>query len=1067
MAVASVLQFLREHVARAELETTTDAQLLKRFIADRDDAAFTTLLCRHSTMVWGVCKRMLGQDQDAEEAFQATFVVLIRKAASIHPPSMVGNWLYGVAHQISLKARAMNAKRMSREKQLIGPLANAEAKHDPWLELQSILDQELSLLPEKYRVTIVLCDLEGKTRKEAAAHLDVPEGTVAGRLARARAMLAKRLVRHGFAVTGATLASFFAQSCVSASAPASVVASTIKSASQLAAGGVISAKVTILAEGVVKAMFLSKLKLAIAVVLVLGTAALGLGVLARGEADARHKDARQPVVQDKDAGPVIQPDPARKEPAQQRLDKTERERLVGTWIIINDDSLRKGEKWIISEDRIRMAVNLVGGNDNFLRFHRLDPSKDPKQIDITIMKQPDGQPLAVVKGIYVLDGDELRLCLGVKDRPQVFPKKPGPGEVLLLKRAFTPEEVIKNKLEGEICVKFHVAKASRPSGLQATPGESFPVLLAPALNQTSKDQFYAVVSGKAVLQLKGNGVTDPYAHLRDKTVRVTGKVRRVAHDTGAYYELLVESAERIELQKQDAAPGATIGRLKAEARGRLIHKGTDFRLVVHQDRAPDIELLIRTEADSSPLNKTLLRLKDTEVTVTGNVAWFPKGAQINSDDDYALGIVFREEGQIQPCDTKEAPAHYLKVEAKGVVVSKDDDAYHLFVRLQKKPAKMLRLSFWIDRPHPLLRKLHALKDREAIISGKLRWEPKSTSDFGFTGPAFEVTPADAELQKKEAAQPQKEAGPTIEVPWGETVEGWRLRVTMPSGTEYRRNKPMPLLLELQNDSKGPLPLGPLAWYVDPEVTENGKRLVARPLIDVSPWEGRRDEVPAGASVKWTVDFDRIRFSKQPLKAGTALQVRFRARMQDEGPKGKPLAGPQRLLLSNEVSLKLKDDHPSIMAGQADLAPKWTDTTELVYREYVPLGVKSGFALRIDGTGRVWLMSAGEKGQAGPGGLVRTEVVLNRDRLDRLAEFLRDNKVWELADLPAEIAAIDGGEIRLSIGSGHGSLVRTFPDSMFRKQPTLLTLQREMEDVKATVLRQAAANEAELQKKDRQ
>src|SRR6267143_819395 len=113
MAVAGVIQFLREHVVRVELETTTDTQLLKRFIADRDEAALATLVRRHGAMVWGVCKRVLYQDQDAEDAFQATFVVLIRKAASIRPPSMLGNWLYGVAHQISVKARAMNAKRLS------------------------------------------------------------------------------------------------------------------------------------------------------------------------------------------------------------------------------------------------------------------------------------------------------------------------------------------------------------------------------------------------------------------------------------------------------------------------------------------------------------------------------------------------------------------------------------------------------------------------------------------------------------------------------------------------------------------------------------------------------------------------------------------------------------------------------------------------------------------------------------------------------------------------------------------------------------------------------------------
>src|SRR5262249_11436145 len=198
MAVAWVVQFLREQVVRAELETVTDAQLLQRYVAERDEVAFAALVRRHSAMVWGVCKRVLSHDQDAEDAFQATFTVLVRKAASIRPQSLLGNWLYGVAHQVAVKARAMNARRMSREKQLSAPLANAAAKADAWQELQSILDQELSLLPEKYRAILVLCDLEGKTRKEAAAQLGVPEGTVAGRQARARTMLAKRLARHGF-----------------------------------------------------------------------------------------------------------------------------------------------------------------------------------------------------------------------------------------------------------------------------------------------------------------------------------------------------------------------------------------------------------------------------------------------------------------------------------------------------------------------------------------------------------------------------------------------------------------------------------------------------------------------------------------------------------------------------------------------------------------------------------------------------------------------------------------------------------------------------------------------------
>jgi hypothetical protein len=242
------------------------------------------------------------------------------------------------------------------------------------------------------------------------------------------------------------------------------------------------------------------------------------------------------------------------------------------------------------------------------------------------------------------------------------------------------------------------------------------------------------------------------------------------------------------------------------------------------------------------------------------------------------------------------------------------------------------------------------------------------------------------------------------------------------------------------------------------VTQDGKRLVARPLIDISPWEGQRGELPAGASIKWAVDFNRLRFSRQPLKAGTVLQVQFRQGLPDDAPRGAPGAAFPRRLSSNEVSLKLQDDHPSVMAGEADLPPKWADSTELVYREHIPLLGYS--ALRIDGAGRVWLVSVGRGKEPGTStGLVRTEAVLSRDRLDRLAQFLRDQKVWELAALaPDALAVPDEGEIRLSLGSGRGSLVRSFPDSLVRDQPKLLRLKAEMEDIKAAVLQAAAAKE---------
>src|SRR5262249_39096309 len=160
-------------------------------------------------------------------------------------------------------ARATTAKRGAREKQVTEMPEPAVMERDLWADLQPLLDQELSCLPDKYRVAIVLCDLEGKTRKEAARQLAVPAGTLAARLARGRVMLAKRLGRHGLAVSAGALATVLAQNAASASAPTSVVCSTIKAASLFAAGqAAATAKVAALTEGVIKAMLFSKLKTA-------------------------------------------------------------------------------------------------------------------------------------------------------------------------------------------------------------------------------------------------------------------------------------------------------------------------------------------------------------------------------------------------------------------------------------------------------------------------------------------------------------------------------------------------------------------------------------------------------------------------------------------------------------------------------------------------------------------------------------------------------------------------------------------------------------------------------------
>jgi RNA polymerase sigma factor (sigma-70 family) len=276
-----VIQHLWKAVLVREGADRTDGQLLEGFVSRRETAALEVLVHRHAPMVWGVCRRILANHHDAEDAFQATFIVLVRKAATILPREMVASWLYGVARQTALRARAAEARRQGRERQVQTMPEAAVEQEDPWRDLQPLLDEELSRLPDRYRLAIILCDLEGKTRKEAARQLGCPEGTLAARVARGRALLARRLAQRGVIGSGAALAGVLAQQAASAGVPAAVVDATIETVTQVVTGqaatGLISARVAILAEGVIKMMLLAKLKTILGTCLVVGLL-LGLGL---------------------------------------------------------------------------------------------------------------------------------------------------------------------------------------------------------------------------------------------------------------------------------------------------------------------------------------------------------------------------------------------------------------------------------------------------------------------------------------------------------------------------------------------------------------------------------------------------------------------------------------------------------------------------------------------------------------------------------------------------------------------------------------------------------------------
>jgi RNA polymerase sigma factor (sigma-70 family) len=260
----------------------TDGQLLEGFLTQRREAAFAALVRRHGPMVLGVCRRVLHSAHDAEDAFQATFLVLVRKADGLVSRENIGNWLYGVAYHTALKARAMAWRRRVKERQVVAMPKPAAQTDDGGQELLAVLDRELKRLPDKYREAVVLCDLEGKTRKGAARQLRIPESTLSSRLDRARALLAARMRRHGLPLAGGALAMLLAQNAASASLPALLVSSTARAASLFAAGktaGVISAHAMTLTQGVLKAMLLNRFTIATATFLALTLGALGTSLL--------------------------------------------------------------------------------------------------------------------------------------------------------------------------------------------------------------------------------------------------------------------------------------------------------------------------------------------------------------------------------------------------------------------------------------------------------------------------------------------------------------------------------------------------------------------------------------------------------------------------------------------------------------------------------------------------------------------------------------------------------------------------------------------------------------------
>jgi RNA polymerase sigma factor (sigma-70 family) len=275
----AVLEQLNRAFIQGTVIGLTEGKLLERFVTESDEAAFAALVARHGPMVLGVCRRILRDEHAVEDAFQATFLVLVRRAGAIKNGELVGHWLHGVAHRVAVRAKAQAAHRSVRETtgveaaKLAADSTAADVRHH---DLRAILDEELARLPSALRSVVVLCYLEGFTHEEAAEHLRWPVGTVRSRMARARDLLRQRLVRRGFGADGACVTAALARQPVPLTLVDSTVRASLGFATEQATASAVSATARGLARGVLHSMLISKLKM-------LGLAALA-GVLAAGGA---------------------------------------------------------------------------------------------------------------------------------------------------------------------------------------------------------------------------------------------------------------------------------------------------------------------------------------------------------------------------------------------------------------------------------------------------------------------------------------------------------------------------------------------------------------------------------------------------------------------------------------------------------------------------------------------------------------------------------------------------------------------------------------------------------------
>ncbi len=410
-----------------------DHALLDRFAADRDECAFAALVERHGPVVLDVARAVLCHAQDAEDVFQASFLVLARNASTIRTRTSIGCWLHGVARRLALKALRARVRR-SRHEAVPRVAASVPGDDLTWGEVRVLIHDELARLPDALRAPVLLCHLEGLTLDEAAARLELSRSTLRRHLDRARAVLRQRLARRGLAAAAIAF-----PTSISNAVPPLTVLETARSAVRFAAGFAEPTRAVELAHGALSTMTAMRLKLSVLLVATLCTVGF---VVAGTQMGADPQKAELPSA----PAPVAVPE---EKPSAKSL--TDEEKLQGTWIVTNDDSPLHGEKWTFKNGQFERAGenNAAEPGTEIKTHYKLDPKQDPKTIDFQMVASDGPLLRSMVKGIYVFEGNELRVCFALQseERPKSFSKTL--GRTLVLKReAPAKAETDDEKLQG-------------------------------------------------------------------------------------------------------------------------------------------------------------------------------------------------------------------------------------------------------------------------------------------------------------------------------------------------------------------------------------------------------------------------------------------------------------------------------------------------------------------------------------------------------------------------------------------------------------------------------------------